>query len=519
VTQDAQRLERRATTATFATLCVALFMANLDNTAVNVALPMIQRSLSASVSGLQWVVAAYTLVFATLMLSAGRAGDLFGRRRVFLAGLATFTAASLACALSTTLGLLIAFRAIQGAGAAMLLPTSLAIITHTYPDPVKRARAIGAWAGIAGVALGLGPVLGGVLTDAAGWEWVFVINVPIGAAALVLGARHIRESRDPAPRSIDAPGQLLAVVCVGTLTYALIDGHNQGWGSAPIVALFAVAACALAAFLVVERRSASPMLDLTTFRRPAFRVGNIVVLTVGFGLFGMFFFLSLFLQQVQGLTPIGAALRILPMSLCVMVAAPVAGQIAARRGSTLPVVAGLTLSAIGMLAFLAIGARSPYIAYVWSLLAIGTGIGMTLAPNATSVMGAVPPERAGMAAATLNMSRELGGNLGIAVLGAILVSRFSSLLGDRLHQLGVGGAAEGRIVTAATHGHLTDSLQAGGRGAVTAIRTVAGDAFVGGLHAAMVIAAVALLAAAAAVARSARGAVPSRELAARPADA
>ena len=289
-------VNRRTKLLTLGAMCFALFMAMLDNTVVNVALPSIQRHLGSGVSGLQWIIDAYTLVFASLMLSGGTLGDIFGRKRFFLIGLSVFTAGSLLCGVAPSLAILIAGRAVQGLGAAALMPGTLSILTNTFHDPRERAQAIGLWAGVSGLALALGPLVGGTLIDRFGWQSVFFLNVPIGVIALVVALLAVAESKNPEGRRLDLPGQALAIVALGSLTYALIEANNYGWTSTTILALFVTAAVAGAAFLWVEARSSSPMLQLKFFRNPTFAAAAACAGIISFGMFGMFFFMTLFFQ-------------------------------------------------------------------------------------------------------------------------------------------------------------------------------------------------------------------------------
>ena len=341
-------VDRRIKLLTLGAMCFALFMAMLDNTVVNVALPRIQAHLGSGVSGLQWIVDAYTLVFASLMLSGGTLGDIYGRKRFFMLGLSIFTAGSLLCGLAPSLQILIAGRAIQGLGAAALLPGTLSILTNTFHDPRERAQAIGIWAGISGLALALGPLVGGALVDSFGWQSVFFLNVPIGIVAMVVALFAVRESKSPEGRRLDLPGQVLAIIALGSLTYALIEANNYGWASPVIISLFVTAAVAGAVFLWVELRTKSPMLQLTFFRDRTFSTACGCAGLISFGMFGMFFFMSLFFQNVQGYTAFQAGLRSMPATGMVVIVAPLAGRIAGRIGSRVPMAIGLALNAAAM---------------------------------------------------------------------------------------------------------------------------------------------------------------------------
>src|SRR2546423_3033580 len=343
--------DRRTKLFTLGAMCFALFMAMLDNTVVNVALPRIQRELGSGVSGLQWIIDAYTLLFASLMLTGGTLGDLYGRKRAFLSGLIVFTLGSALCGIAPSIETLIAGRAVQGIGAAVLMPGTLSILTNTFPDPRERAQAIGIWAGVSGMALALGPVLGGALVDSLGWQSVFFLNVPVGITAFVVASRVVPESANPEGRKIDLPGQFTGIITLASLTYALIEGNSKGWRSPLIVSLLVVAAVGLVAFLTVERRSSSPMLPLQFFGNSTFSGAVLVASLVSFGMFGTFFFISLFFQNVQRYSAIGTGVRFLPLTGAIIVTAPVAGRLAGRMGSRPLMALGTAMCGCGLLTY------------------------------------------------------------------------------------------------------------------------------------------------------------------------
>jgi EmrB/QacA subfamily drug resistance transporter len=484
---------KREKLLTLFAMCFALFMAMLDNTVVNVALPKIQAHLGAGVSGLQWVVDAYTLLFASLLLTGGTLGDIYGRKRLFQIGLVVFTTGSLLCGLAPSITFLILARALQGIGAAALIPSTLSIITHTFPDPRERAQAIGIWAGVSGLALALGPVVGGILVDSLGWPSVFFLNVPVGIAALIVSGVFVSESKNPEGRTLDIPGQILGIAFLGSLVYALIEGNARGWRSPVILSCFAIAAVALVAFLVVERRSSSPMLQLHFFRNTTFTGAVSVAALVSFGMFGMLFFLSLFMQDVQNYSAVGAGLRFLPATCAIIVTAPLAGRWAGHIGSRIPMTIGMAMVGIAMLLLTTVDAGTPYLHWFWIQPIQGVGMGLTMTPMTAAAMGSVPPARSGMASATTNTSREVGGCFGIALLGAILTTRMRSVLSSLLTAQGVPSALRERLAFAVSHG------QTGGAGALPsgvnaqAIHQVFGQAYVSGMHVAMLVAACALL--------------------------
>jgi EmrB/QacA subfamily drug resistance transporter len=411
----------------WALLAVALatFMTYLDNNIVNVALPAIQRDLHLTTSGLEWIVSGYILVFAGLLLAGGRLADAFGRRRLFLVGLAVFTAASLVAGLAGSAGLLVAARAVQGLGAALVTPTTLAIISAAYTRPRERATAVGIWAGVGGLALAVGPLLGGLLAQHASWGWIFEINVPVGVATLVLGAWAIEESREPVRRRLDVPGLALSVVALTSLTWALIEGGPRGWTSPLVLGGFAVAAVGALGFLAVEQRSAVPMVDVSLFRDRVFSGGIVAMMLWAFGLFGIYFFTSLYLQDVLRFSPTEAGLAFLPMALCMVAGAVLSERLAHRVGAARLVAAAMLLMGIGIGTVSLLGAGATYLDLMPSFLVIGIGGGLTT-PLTATVLGAMPGERAGVASGLFNASREVAGLLGITVIGAILAARQST---------------------------------------------------------------------------------------------
>jgi EmrB/QacA subfamily drug resistance transporter len=413
----------------WALLAVALatFMTYLDNNIVNVAIPAIQRDLHLTTSGLEWVVSSYVLVFAGLLLVGGRLADAFGRRRLFLLGLAVFTGASLVAGLAGSVDVLIAARAVQGLGAALVTPTTLAIISHAYPDPRERTAAVGIWAGVGGLALAVGPLLGGLLSEHATWGWIFTINVPVGLATLLLGAWAVTESREADRRPLDLPGLGLSGAALTALTWALIEGGTRGWTSAPILAAFAVAAAAGSAFVLVEQRAAAPMVDVALFRVRAFSGGIAAMMLWAFGLFGIYFFTSLYLQDVLGFSPTEAGLAFLPMALCMVAGAVLSERLARVVGTARLVGVAMVLMAVGIGTVSLLGAGTGYLALMPSFVTIGVGGGL-VTPLTATVLGVMPAQQAGVASGVFNASREVAGLLGITVIGAVLTARQSALL-------------------------------------------------------------------------------------------
>jgi EmrB/QacA subfamily drug resistance transporter len=416
--------DRKAQLLTLGACCFGLFMVMLDNTVVNVALPSIQRELGAKVAGLALVLDAYILVFASLLLTAGSLGDRFGRRRVFRAGLVVFTASSALCGLAPSLPALVAGRALQAVGAAALLPGSLAILTAAFPDPRERVQAIGLWSGVSAMALAAGPVVGGLLTDGLGWRWVFYVNLPVGVAAFVVAGRVVAESRNPAASRLDLPGLVLGSLGLGALTLGLIESDQRGWGSPVIVGLLGAGVVLLAAFAVTEARRPDPMVSPRFFRDGAFSAANAVVLLAGFALLGFVFFNTLYFQAVQGWSPFQAGLRSLPNTLAVVVCAPLAGRLASRYGYRVPVAAGLLLAAAALWALTGIQVATPYTQLWWKLAMFGAGLGLSISPATAAGVAAMPGAQAGVASAVIQTSRQVGGALGVAVLGAVAAARY-----------------------------------------------------------------------------------------------
>ncbi|MFC4536268.1 MFS transporter [Sphaerisporangium dianthi] len=404
---------------------LATFMTYLDNNVVNVALPTIQRELGLTISGLEWIVSGFILVFAGLLMVGGRLADVFGRRRVFLAGLALFTLASAAAGLAGDGTTLILSRGVQGVGAALLAPSALALISVTFPDARERGIAVGVWSAIGGLALALGPLTGGFISENWHWGWIFLINVPIGAVTMALGAWAIGRSDRPARRRLDLPGLAASSVALFALTYALIEGNGEGWTSAPILAAFALAAAAAVTFVLLESGAREPMLDLSLFRDRIFSGGTLAMGLWAFGVFGIYFFTALWLQNVLGFSPTEAGAAFVPMALLMVALATVAPRIAARVGTAATVASGLGLMAVAIAAMSTIGRHGTYAGLFPWLMLYGLGAAM-LVPLTNAILGTLPEARAGLASSVLNVSREVFGLLGVTVLGAVLSARSSA---------------------------------------------------------------------------------------------
>ncbi|MEA2358732.1 MAG: hypothetical protein QOI62_1992 [Solirubrobacteraceae bacterium] len=439
---------------TLGAMCFALFMIMLDNTVVNVALPAIQRDLHSSISGLEWTVNAYTLSFAVLLVTGGRLGDIFGRRRMFLFGVVVFGLSSAFIGFSQTEAWLVGGRAVQGVGAAFMMPATLSIISNAFP-PHERGKAIGTWAGVSALALAIGPVVGGFLVESVSWQSIFFLNVPVAALAVFVTLAAARESRDEtSTHHVDIPGVTTISVGLAALVLALVEGNSWGWGSPAIVALLAAAAIGLVGFVVAERRVPEPMVDFGFFRSRSFLGANLVAFIVSFGMLAMFFFLALYMQNIKGYSPLQAGVRFLPSTVVIILVAPIAGRLSDRVGPRPLMASGLAMVA-GSLFWQ--GHLTPTTSYgflVGAFVLMGLGMGLTMSPMSTAAMNAVEPAKAGVASGILSMSRMVGGTFGVAAMGALITgvgrSRIDELLPalpvDRRQALADGlGAGGGRI--------------------------------------------------------------------------
>jgi len=402
--------------------CLSLLIVGIDVTIVNVALPDIQHSLHAPVSGLQWIIDAYTLVIASLLMLSGSTADRFGRRRVFQAGLLLFTAGSLLCSLAPSLGWLIAFRMVQAVGGSMLNPVALSIITNTITERRERARALGVWGAVVGLSLALGPVIGGVLVSSVGWRAIFWINIPIGVAAIALTQYFVPESRARRARRFDLPGQVLIMVTLAALTYALIEGPHHGWSSALIVSLFAVSAAAATALVAVERRRDQPLLDVRFFRSAPFTGATAIALAAFAALGGFLFLNSLYLQDVRGYTALHAGLLTLPMAGMIALFAPVSGRLLASRGPRPSLLLAGPAIAAGALLLVRLGPGTSVGYLIVSYVVFGIGFGFVNAPISNTAVSGMPNEQAGVAASVASTSRQVGSALGVAITGSLVAA-------------------------------------------------------------------------------------------------
>ena len=441
--------QRRA----LAVVCGILALTVLDTTVVSVALGSIQSSEQAGVTSLQWVVDAYALTFASLMLTGGTLGDRLGRKRVMLAGVALFAAGSLLGALAPSVGVLIAARAVMGVGAAAAEPGTLSVIRQLFPDPRARARALGIWAGVSCLGLALGPIVGGLLVGLWNWRGVFWFNVTVGLVLLVVARRCVPESADPEVSPIDVPGQLLAILALASLIVAVIQGENWGYTSAAILLLFAVAAVSAGLFVRCERTAAAPMLDLRYFGVARFDSALAVAFAVYFGTFSIFFFTALYLQEVVGYTGYRTALLFLPMAATMVAGAWLAGRLVPGRGGRWVMTAGSMLAAVGILASEPLITVHPTFGPLACTLAVaGLGIGTAIVPVTSTVLELVPAEHSGMAASTTNTARQLGVVFGVAVLGALVNAHLTSDLTDRLEKLGIPANFQSIVINAVERG-------------------------------------------------------------------
>jgi EmrB/QacA subfamily drug resistance transporter len=402
--------------------CMSLLIVGLDTTIVNVALPDIQRSMHASVSGLQWTIDAYTLVLASLLMLSGSTADRLGRRRVFQTGLLVFTLGSLLCSVAPGLGWLVAFRMVQAVGGSMLNPVAMSIITNTFTDPAERARAIGVWGGVVGISMAAGPIVGGALVGSVGWRAIFWINIPIGAAALVLTALFVPESKAPRPRRPDPIGQLLVIVALASVTYAIIEGPTSGWGSPKIVGSFCLAAVAVLALLGYEPRRADPLIDLRFFRSVPFAGATVIAVSTFAALGGYLFLNTLYLQNSRHYSALHAGLLMLPVAAMTLVFAPLSGRVVGSRGPRLPLfVGGLALTAAGLLltgVTTGTGTDRLLLAYIL----FGFGFAVVNPPITNTAVSGMPRAQAGVAAAVASTSRQVGQSMGVAIAGSVLAS-------------------------------------------------------------------------------------------------
>jgi DHA2 family methylenomycin A resistance protein-like MFS transporter len=443
------------TAPVLAVMSLGTFMAILDTSLVNLGLKTIQQDLQAETSTLQWVVDLYNLAYAALILTGGTLGDLYGRRRIFILGVAIFAAGSLVCALAPDAAILVTGRGIAGIGAALLLPVALAILNVTYPDPRIRAQAIAIWGGMNGLAMAIGPTLGGLLVDAFGWRSLFYAVLPFAGLAVAMAPLWVPESADPKGLTLDLSGQILAVIALFTLCLAVIEGPRWGWQSGRLLLCAAIAVASAVAFLAVERRSQSPLLPLALFRNRAFSaaIGDATLMT--FGMYGMLFVLPLFLQALRGATATLAGLELLPMSVTFFLVSLGAGRVAHALGPRLLITTGMSLTGIGLLMLASVTLQSPYALIAAALFAVGLGLGFITGPIATVAVANAPVARSGLSSGLVNVGRMVGATLGVAILGIIFGARIEETAADpgrflqALHAaflIGGGGELAGAVI-------------------------------------------------------------------------
>ncbi len=417
VTQSVPSSRRRWTV--LAICASAMFLVGLDTTIVNVALPQIGKGLDADTRGLEWVVNAYTVTLASLLITSGALADRIGRRRIFLTGLILFGAATLACAVAPTLGTLIAARVVQGAGASMLSPVALAIVVNTMPDPAERAKAIGVWASVFGLSMAVGPVTGGMLIAVAGWRAVFWGTVPLVLVAIVAVRMYVPESRGQRARQVDVPGQVLLAMFLGAAIWVLVQGPVIGWGSLPAVAGYIVTVSAFAGFISVELRRAEPLMDLGLFRRPNFTGAVVGAVAVFVALNVTLLLSTLYFQQVRGWAPLNAGAIVLPLATGAALCAPLSGMLVSRIGPRIPLAIAGVFTLLGGVCMTALGNDTTYVTVLAAYVLIGIGFGFANAPITNTAISGLPADRAGVAAGTTSTARQLGSAVGIAIAGGL----------------------------------------------------------------------------------------------------
>jgi EmrB/QacA subfamily drug resistance transporter len=463
--------------AILATVCLAVFAINLDTTIVNVALPDLARQLHASTKNLQWIVDGYNLAFAALVLTAGSLGDRFGRRPALLTGLLVFAAASGAGALMTSAGALIAIRFVMGAAAALIFPTTLSIITNTYPDRGERAKAIGVWGAVTGLGVAVGPVTGGLLLAHFGWPSVFVALVPVALIAAALAYKLVPESSNPQEARLDGPGLAFSTAFIGVLVYTIIEAPSKGWTAPASLAGFAIAAAAAIAFVYTERRRENPMLDVTLFRTPAFSAASGAVTVAFFALFGFIFLITQYFQFIRGYGTLSTGVRILPVAITIAIGSVLGAQLAQKLGTRVIVMTGLLLFGSAFAWISVSTADMPYARIVAQMVLMGIGLGLTSTPATESILSVLSPAKAGVGSAVNDATREAGGTLGVAVIGSVFTSIYTHHLSTtQVAQLPQQAAQAAKNSVAA-------AIQ------IPGVHQAVQDSFMSGLHVACIVAA------------------------------
>jgi EmrB/QacA subfamily drug resistance transporter len=465
---------------TLGVLCGSLLIIVMDNTILNVAIPSLVQDLGATNSQLQWIIDSYTLVFAGLLLTAGSLGDRFGRKRALRVGIVIFCVGSALSALAGSPTQLILTRSLMGIGGALIMPSTLSILTNVFREPRERARAIAIWAGFSGLAVAIGPIIGGLLLAHFHWSSVFWVNIPIGIAAVVLGHYFVPESKDPNAPKLDLPGALLSIVALGSLLFGIIQGPSAGWSAPSVTTAFTVGVVFLAGFVAWELHTPTPMLDITFFKNPRFTAANSSVTLTFFALFGSMFLLTQYWQFVHGYTPLEAGVRMLPFATAMMVTAPLSARLVERVGTKRIVTLGLLIVSISLFGLSFVTVDSSYLRVIANYSLVAVGMGLAMPPATESVMGSLPREKAGVGSAVNDTTRQMGGALGVAVIGSIVASVYSSHILDAAPGLGLSGApldaAQGSL-----GGALDSAASLGANGA--GLASTAKVAFVDGLQA------------------------------------
>jgi len=478
---------------TLATLCLSLLIIVMDNTILNVAIPSLVKELGATNSELQWIVDGYTLVFAGLLLTTGSLGDRFGRKLALRIGIVIFAFGSVLSALAGSPSELIMTRALMGIGGALIMPSTLSILTNVFRDPKERGRAIAIWAGFSGLGVALGPVIGGVLLTHFSWSSVFWVNLPVGAIALVAGYFYVPESKDPSGPRLDPIGALLSIAGLGSLLFGIIEGPDKGWTSTEVLAAFTVGIVGLALFILWERHTDHPMLDMSFFRNPRFTAANLAVTLTFFALFGSLFLMTQYWQLVHGYSPLQAGVRLIPYAATMMITAPLSARLVERLGTKLVVTIGLSTISVAMLVLSTLHTDSSYLRVIGNMCFMALGMALVMAPATESVMGSLPRSKAGVGSAVNDTTRQMGGAMGVAVIGSLVASVYAAGIDDVAGKFGLAGAALAKV-----RGSLGAALQAapdlGSSGAEFA--RAAKDSFVHGLSLGLRLGAVVVFAAA-----------------------
>ncbi len=469
-------------------ICIPIIMTSIDATILNVALPTIAKSLSATSAQLVWINSAYIIMFGSTILLSGSLADKYGRKGFLLLGMTIFILGSIWAGFSTSPYELVAARLAQGIGGGLLVPATLSLITNIFLDPGERARAIGVWAGMSGIGVAVGPIVGGLLLTFAYWGSVFFINVPVVIIGLYAVSRYVPTSKTPQAPPVDVWGALLSLVGLFAIFFYLIEAPERGWGNPLMLGALVLGAALLAGFVVRELRARYPMLDVRLFKKPAFTSGNVAVAIAFFALFGLLYELTLYLQAVRGFPPLKAGFALMPFAIMLLLGSPAVPRYVAEFGLRLVVVLGLLLVGIGMLSFILISVSSPYVIVLIGLTLVGLGVAITLSPTTNAVMGATPKEQAGMGSASNNAFRQIGSSLGIAVIGGLGQSIYLSQLGAATALQGLTSAQVSTASGSITGAQAVAQQLGGSQGA--AVASAANAAFLSGLHVAMIVAAV-----------------------------